>query len=97
MPVALAQSVVTGRRAVRAAEDRLRKESNGVTIPSASFALPAIGSESSAVVIFLLSKLRSYSRHSTLLVPWGFREYFFSSCLSQLWPIPRKAFWKPLR
>lgn len=57
MPVALAQSVVTTPGAVRATEDRLRKERNGPTIPSASFALlPISGVLSDAI---FLSRLRS--------------------------------------
>lgn len=59
MPVALAQSVVTAREAVRATRDRLRKERNGVILPSAFFASFPVDLESSAMVICLLSRFRS--------------------------------------
>lgn len=59
MPVALAQSVVTAPRAMRAAEDRLRKERNGGPIPSALYTSFPIDSESSAMAIFLMFRLRS--------------------------------------
>lgn len=59
MPVALAQSVVTASKAVRATKDRLRKERYGVILPSASSASFPIDLESSAMAICLLSRFRS--------------------------------------
>lgn len=74
MPVALTQSVVTAPRAVRPTEGMLRKERNGVAVPSASSVSLPIDYGSSAMVIFLLTRVRSECRDSTLLIPWGFLE-----------------------
>lgn len=53
MPVALAQSVVTAPRATKAAQDRLRKERNGVRfLVHHSHPPTPIDSESSAMAIF---------------------------------------------
>ena len=59
MPVALAQSVVTAPRAVRAMKDRLRKERYGVILPTLSSASFPTDLESSAMVICLLSRFRN--------------------------------------
>lgn len=95
MPVALAQSVVTTPGAVRATENRLRKERNGPTIPSASFSLlPINGVLSDGHFSFQAQELVQGCQTPCYL---GFSGINFSSCLSQSFgPFPGEAFWKPL-
>lgn len=97
MPVTLAQSVVTALRAVRATEDRLKKERNGVTIPSASFAHSPLTLNSQQWSFFSCpSSGVSSGIPDSLFLGVFWNKFSASAAFLSFGPSTGEAFWKLL-